>query len=345
MHIWNKPNFSVPTRPDERRMPLGMCWSAPATCGEFLQGRLDGIDFLINSPIDRYSMATVQRQQEGITVGNPEAHAKVVELLERLAARVRFRHGFHITLNSDIPQGKGMASSTADLVAALGAALAQARHSLSVADCARLLVEVEPSDCTHIPGIGHVGHLCGRIFGCLAVPVGLRVMVVDCGGTIDTTRFDRSRAHHVYATHERELRDALTLALRSFSEGDSVGLAHAATRSARLSQQILPKPQFPDLLAITREQGALGVNCAHSGSVLGVLYQPDDCREEVLERAIRSAFGADLPIIGDHSFIPGGDLCHPPLLRCWHAVRTILRSSRSGRLRGLDGHSSTSACR
>lgn len=33
---------------------------APATCGEFVQGAIDGRDFLVNAPIDLYSCATVR---------------------------------------------------------------------------------------------------------------------------------------------------------------------------------------------------------------------------------------------------------------------------------------------
>lgn len=40
-------------------------------------------------------------------------------------------------------------------------------------------------------------------------------------------------------------------------------------------QSVLPKPQLPGVLALGRDAGASGVNAAHSGTVLGLLF-PDD---------------------------------------------------------------------
>lgn len=227
-------------------------------------------------------------------------------MVARLAEHIPFPDGFEVELTSTLPAGKGMASSTADLVATIGAALDQVDATLSTTDIARLLVAVEPSDCTHVPGVGHVGHLCGRVFGSFPAPPALRTLIVDCGGAVDTVAFDRTRAHRVYHAHEDTLRSALSLALRSLRAGDVAGLARAATASARLSQQILPKRQLDDLLAIGAEHGALGACCAHSGSVVGLLYRPGDSRGERLRNAVSRVFGADAPVIGDHRFISGG---------------------------------------
>ncbi|MFP5407317.1 MAG: GHMP kinase, partial [Gammaproteobacteria bacterium] len=78
--------------------------------------------------------------------------------------------------------------------------------------------------------------------------------------------------------------------------------------SARLSQQILYKPQFEQLLAETRELGALGVNCAHSGTVLGVLHRADEALTHALVGRIEASFGPSLRIHGDFRVIGGG--CH-----------------------------------
>lgn len=282
-------------------------WSAPGTCGEFVQGRLDGVDYLLNSPIDRYATATV-RATPGDTVAVRDAHLrpKAAAVLARLAEHIPFASGFEVDLTSALPAGKGMASSTADLVATIGAAMDQARATLSTTDIARLLVAVEPSDCTHVPGVGHVGHLCGRVFGSFAAPPALRTLIVDCGGAVDTVSFDRARAHRVYAANEDLVRRTLHQALAGLRSGDVAQLAQASTASAQLSQQILPKPQLPDLVAIGREHDALGVCCAHSGSVVGLLYRPGDGRGERLRHAVTRHFGADAPIVGDHRFISGG---------------------------------------
>ncbi|SDF90610.1 threonine kinase [Sphingomonas carotinifaciens] len=284
-----------------------MSWAAPGTCGEFVQGRLDGIDYLINSPIDRFSTATVRSaRRPGIRAANPDRHSKVAQLLTMMGAPEAECDGMEIELNSDLPAGKGMASSTADLVAAMGAAMHHLGTTALVPDVCRSLIAIEPSDCTHIPGVAHVGHLCGRVFRCFLPPSGLRVLILDCGGSVDTVAFDRARAHKVYARHEREVRDALSLASRGLVTGDVQQLADAATMSARLSQQILPKPPFEEVERLARSAGALGVNCAHSGSVLGILYRPGEVKPSLLSELIIRELGDAVSIVGDHAFISGG---------------------------------------
>ena len=308
------PQSANPTPQTDHTSLTTTCWSAPGTCGEFVQGRLDGADFLINNPIDRFSRATIRhRYRPGIAVADSQ-YSKVAAVLEKLSARLAIPAGFEVQVESDLPQGKGMASSTADCVAAIGATLAVAGKTWSAERIARLLTEVEPSDCVHIPGVGHVGHLSGRVFGTYPAPTGLRALVVDCGGVLDTVGFDRTWAHQIYARHETLLRSTMALAIRSLVTRCNIGLAKAATMSARLSQKILPKAQLPDALKIGREHGALGITCAHSGSVFGILYEPsnpfsnkmDNDLGMRLRSAIERAFGGDVSIIGDHKFISGG---------------------------------------
>lgn len=291
------------------RMPapvaIPQAWIAPGTCGEFVQGRLDGVDFLINSPIDRYATAWVaDTGRPGIALRDADRFAKAEAVIRELEARYDVPGGFEIALISELPQGKGMASSTADLVATIGAVAGRSGLRLSPEEIADILISVEPSDCTHIAGVAQVGHLCGRILSRFPTPLDLRVLVVDCGGEVDTAAFDRAFAHRVYARHETPLRAAVSMARCGLRTGNIERLARASTISARISQEIIPKAPFAELVALTFENGGLGVNCAHSGSVLGLLHRPGAGHR--LRAAVEHAFGNHLTIVGDHSFISGG---------------------------------------
>jgi len=132
--------------------------------------------------------------------------------------------------------------------------------------------------------------------------------VVDCGGEVDTLAFDRERARCVYRCHQPELRAALAQLKSGLRGRDEAAVAEAATRSALLSQRILPKRPLQDMLAVTLEAGALGVNCAHSGTVLGVLHRTSDGLGERLRRTVERHFGDAVTLLGDHHVIAGG--CH-----------------------------------
>jgi L-threonine kinase len=58
---------------------------------------------------------------------------------------------------------------------------------------------------------------------------------------------------------------------------------------------------------LCNELPVLGINCAHSGTVLGLLYGGAPGRDELLRERVQRCFGADLPVIGDFNVIGGGN--------------------------------------
>lgn len=280
---------------------------APATCGELVQGYLDGNDFLVNCPIGLFASSWLSdHDQPGLCVAEPDQYGKVTQALRRLSDRLQRPVCNRVHVDSPIPRGKGMASSTADLSAALHAVCAGNGLKMSPIEFSRLLTSVEPSDCTHLPGIAHVNQLTGEWYDCLPAPDDLSVVVVDCGGEIDTQQFDRERAHQVYLHESGRVRHMLALVKQGLRGQDPQQVADAATMSAELSQRILRKPQFDDLRALARDAGALGVNCAHSGTVLGLLYRSQENLGPLLIERIEAEMAGDVTVIGNYRIIGGG---------------------------------------
>lgn len=226
----------------------------------------------------------------------------------RRTYHVELRH--EVCIESAIPRGKGMASSTADLTAALEALCCSCDIQLSDAQFARVLTAVEPSDCVHFSGIAHVDHLSGRLFESLPAPLGMRVLVVDCGGEVETIAFDRELARAMYRSEAPALRAALHLLKLGLRRGDNQAVATASTLSAQLSQKILPKAPFDDVLACASAGGALGINCAHSGTVIGILYSEEDDIGEALADDVVRRCGTNVAIQGDYRVIAGGRDAH-----------------------------------
>ncbi|MFT4100732.1 MAG: hypothetical protein QM674_06790 [Burkholderiaceae bacterium] len=279
---------------------------APGTCGELLQGAIDGRDFMINCPIDRYATAVAQPiASDAVELDGRRQYEKVAETIGLLARRVGGLSGIRVAIDGDIPRGKGMASSTADVAAGVAATLACAGLYRTEQELARLITSIEPSDCTHYRGVADLNFLTGELNERLPAPRDLRVLVVDCGGAVETVAFERERARSVYRRHANLVRDARAALRRGLRGGCNRLVAAAATASAELSQSILPKWAFERLRALSH-LGALGINCAHSGTVLGLLYEPSRiCGERLRDRLLRT-FGDDLPVVGDHLIIAGG---------------------------------------
>lgn len=290
------------SRPDQRTRV-----EAPATCGELGQGLVDGQDFLINCPIDLYARATVRpADRAGFTVEGPGPLTRVRAAIERLGNQYGFDPDERVTLYSPIPRGKGMGSSSADISAALMALCQHRGIEMSQAGFARLVAAVEPTDCVHVTGIGEVVPRSGRILNNWPAPRGMRVIVLDCSGVVDTTVIDPERARAIHIEARQDLIHFRALLRYGLTLGDPEAIGRGATLSARLNQRLLPKPPLEDLIRIALAHGAWGVNCAHRGTVLGVLYHDARPSTEALLNAIEGVFGRDLPLLGHYRIISGG---------------------------------------
>lgn len=282
---------------------------APATCGELVQGALDGRDFLVNCPIDLYATARISSARgEGLHLLSPGAWSKAAIAINRLAIEQGLPLHEGLMIDSPVPRGKGMASSTADISAALSAFCLHRGIELDATAFGSLIAAIEPSDCVHYAGIAEVNHLSGALYALWPVPKSLRVMVLDCGGSVDTVGFDRDRARAIYAEHRQQVLRFIGRVRCGLMVGDLQAIGDAAIESARVSQRILAKPPLEELIDLVRPLGAVGVNCAHSGTVLGVLYPDSPWLGEALQRAVADAFGPDLELLGDHAIVSGG--CH-----------------------------------
>jgi len=246
----------------------------PATCGELVQGTLDGVPCLVSCPITLWATAQIIVDSEPswqIPADAPKTTQALRAALEFLG---RTEQGVTLRLSSPIPRGRGYGSSTADIGAtlyALGQALGQ---PLAPADVARLAVSVEPSDSTMFPGLTLFDHRRGSFYEHLGSAPAMNIIVLDPGGEIDTIAFNRcdhrDRLRHLADQH----REAFTLLRHGLRRGDMQAIGQAATLSARAHQSILHNPLLETALSIADDVGALGVCRAHSGTILGLLVDP-----------------------------------------------------------------------
>ena len=128
----------------------------PGTCGELVQGTLDGEPCLISCPIDYYSIAEVRFQPWGSwTV--PE-HAPKTRAPCRLAwlSRTDGKRRVRALADETAARRRG-GSSTADIGATLYALGQAAGQGLVPSEVAGLAVHVEPTDSAALPWPGVMG--------------------------------------------------------------------------------------------------------------------------------------------------------------------------------------------
>lgn len=252
--------------------------TAFGTFGELLQGVLpepDG-DFLVTLPIARWAMASFQLlpSSRGVEV-RPAHKVKSLRLAELMLDWAGLPAGGLLTLESSLPEGKGLASSSADLVATARAVGNALQRSVRPETMERFLRRIEPTDGVLYPGIVAFDHRAVRLRRRLGSLPTMTVVGVDEGGMVDTVEFNRISKPFSLADR-REYARLLDLLTGAVAGRDLAAAGTVATHSAALNQVLRPKRLLDPVMRICTEVGALGVVAAHSGTMLGVLLDAQD---------------------------------------------------------------------
>ena len=268
---------------------------APGSCGELAQGMLDGGYFLVSCPIDLYSTATVALSPGSGRVDAPVDAPKSRQAVELTLAHFGARDvDARLSLSSPLPRGKGMASSTADVSAAIAATATALgmEADMPPTQIAQIALQVEPSDSVMLPGIAILDHKQGSIARTLGAPPPMRVVALDFGGGVDTLAFNGVNRDATLKCLQPEFSEALALIEQGVRNGSAADIGAGATCSAVANQHLLYKPQLDAALQLARDVGAVGVNTAHSGTVLGLLFEDDvELAENAVSQAWENLFG------------------------------------------------------
>jgi L-threonine kinase len=248
---------------------------ANGTLGELIQGQtVAGEDFLVTFPVAFWSRARAIINDSGIVIG-PRRKTKARRMASLVLQRLGLANaGAVLEIDCGVPEGKGCASSTADVVATARAICDATQLTLEPGEIAELAVQIEPSDGVMWDGVVAFNHRAGRLLRHLGKLPKLALVAVDLGGHVDTVQFNHRPKD--YSPVERRLcQEALDQAAVAIERSDVQLLGEACTQSARIHQRILPKPELQGLLEIVEETGAAGLSVAHSGTVVGLLFSPE----------------------------------------------------------------------
>jgi L-threonine kinase len=278
---------------------------APGSCGELAQGTIDGKSFLITCPIDVYSevTATVDGSLAPLSIGN-KAVIAVEKTLQYLQITDR---NLHISVKSDLPMGKGMASSSADISAACQSIALCVGKVLTPDEIADIALSIEPTDGIFFPGVILFDHIKGKLRHSLGNAIPMYIAIFDVGGEIDTLHFNQRRdLKKLNRSKELQVRQAMNLIMLGLATQDISLIGKGATISALANQSILFKPHLEDIIHIGLAWGAVGVNIAHSGTVVGVLFSVDkmDKCSRCIEEIIKHCSG--VKFLRTAQFISGG---------------------------------------
>jgi L-threonine kinase len=174
-----------------------------------------------------------------------------------------------LMIQSTLPVGKGMASSSADIVAACRAVAAYFGRRLPPGRIAELSAAIEPTDGIMYDGVVAFDPIQGKLLERLGAPPALVIVGVLGRGRINTEDHHRHRADYE-PQQERRIQEALDYARAGIATHDANLLGQAGRISAEVAREREPDPSLDELLRIADDE-ACGVIIAHSGTVRGVL--------------------------------------------------------------------------
>ncbi|MGG4266728.1 kinase [Peribacillus simplex] len=252
--------------------------SAFGTFGELLQGVLidKNRDFLVTLPISIYSHATYICEPRANTVTVfPSCKQKSKKLVTNILKHYGLPTGGHLEIQSNLPVGKGFASSSADLVAVVRAIADCFQVNIPVKKIQYFLAEIEPTDGVMYAGVVSFYHRDAELCDFIGQLPKLSIVSIDEGGMVDTVEFNKIPKN--FSDEEKIqyniLLKELTKAIRA---GDVNTIGKISTCSAIMHQRLRPKKTLEQLMAICEEIKGLGVVIAHSGTCLGILLSNTD---------------------------------------------------------------------
>lgn len=252
--------------------------SAYGTFGELLQGQLaeSGVDFLVTLPIPHSSRASFHPSPDSDRiVVQPPGKTKSLRVARSLLDSRGIRLGGLLVVESDLPEGKGFSSSSADLVATARAVGEAIGYVPGPPEIEALLRPIEPTDGVMYEGAVAFLHREVRLLARLGQLPPLTIVSLDEGGSVDTIAFNQ-RPKPFSNADRREYERLLNMLAVAVAAGDAEDIGHVATRSALLNQRLNPRRTLHPMLAVREAVGALGVAVAHSGTTIGLLLDDRD---------------------------------------------------------------------
>ncbi len=275
----------------------------PGSCGELVQGWAEGEPFLVTCPIDKYTTVEVSSDFSGqYGLGKKSQMALSLTLLR--LGKTEFPYGIRLT--SELSQGKGMSSSSADIAAVVAAVMEAFCQPWSAQLIMEIATSIEPTDGVFCQGIVLMNHITGYVMTCYKSVPALSVAIFDIGGMVDTCEFHAQRRTEKGMYSSEAMSRMLTDFRAAMDAQDEVAVSRVATQSAFFNQDNLYKKELAALWERGKEAGALGVNVAHSGTVIGLWWPCQADKKEIIQWAEQSARYLSLKFMGLAQLQAGG---------------------------------------
>lgn len=251
----------------------GIC---PASCGEFVQGVLDNEEYLSSYAINLFSVATLEEGKEIIQKGPSKSRRAMELVFEKFGLPVDETKNISLNIKSQIPVGKGMASSTADIGATIKATLSMLNKTLTGEEISKLAVKIEATDSLLLNQHSIFNPLTADIKKYLGGINDAKVVILEPDDILDTKSIRMTPNYKMYKMQNKEIiKKSFELLDEGLAKNDLNLIGKACTYSGLANENIHKKPFLEKIIDISDKYGCYGVNIAHSGTVIGILMHKE----------------------------------------------------------------------
>lgn len=282
----------------------GIC---PASCGEFVQGIIDDEEYLCSYAIDMYSEVYIEEKLVDINLGRYKSRLAIEKVFEKFNLPKKYTKNISLNINSKIPVGKGMASSTADIGATIKATLSLIDKDLSSEEISKLAAEIEPTDSIFIDKNSIFNPLNGTVIKYLGNLTNAKVVILEPNKVLDTMKIRLRQDYNKLKVENKEvIKKSFALLEEGLKKNNLSLVGEACTLSSLANENIEKKEYLNEIIKISKKYGAYGVNIAHSGTVVGILIDKSMNDKKMIDTLCESNINSVYNKIYTQNIINGG---------------------------------------
>lgn len=243
----------------------------PGSFGEILQGKVNNKDLLLSCPVNIYTQVKVFECNSIHKKYNNKKSADFLRNILELWGYGHHDNTIDIEINSKIPYGKGLASSTADLCGVYYCLLKMFSREFNEPELIEQCIKIEPTDSIIFKEMTLFDYKKGLYKKQMGEYIPYNILAFEGNQVVDTVEFNRKNIPEL-----SNVDDLIPILEESIKEKNLKKLAYVSTESIIRNQKRLYYDFLEQIIDIKDKTHGLGIMGAHSGNVLGIIYEDEE---------------------------------------------------------------------
>lgn len=243
----------------------------PGSFGEILQGKIENKDILLSCPVNIYSEVKLIECDNPLRRVNLKKSSDFLLNILKSWGYERYYKNIDIEINSKIPQGKGLASSTADLCGVYYSLINMFNREFNESELIKNCVNIEPTDSIIFKKMTLFDYKNGKYKYTLGDYLSYNILAFEGNKIIDTVEFN-----HRNLPELSDVKSLIPVLKEAIKERNLEKLAYVSTESIIKNQKRLYYDFLNTVMDIKNRTSGLGIMGAHSGNVLGIIYEDEE---------------------------------------------------------------------